>query len=383
MSTGKKIKKGEGIPLKTKSKKLLDSITSAGLTSPKIITLMITNACNLACRHCLPESFFHNTSHPVPVDAIKKLIKDFTRLGAKEICLTGGEPLMHPAWFEILSFACRQKDLKKVRLQTNGTLLTEVDIEALCSIDSESLMIQVSLEGSTAKTNDMVRGPGSFEQVIRGLKLLTDAGLSQQVVVAFTEMQHNFKELPNLLQLLNELGIGHLVSGTLLLGGRAVRDDHIALPTPIQYTGLLDLYHADPQFRSLYKKFGNIAALEWFKGKSYPANGCCSCIEKPIINVNGEMYPCLMLPIENLAVKGAYQRPLHEVISEGLLLWGVLSDLHLKRSVGLEGCNNCPGRQHCAGGCMGRAYTSTGDFMNAEDRCALRKEVYSWEAAIK
>ena len=28
---------------------------------------------------------------------------------------------------------------------------------------------------------------------------------------------------------------------------------------------------------------------------------------------------------------------------------------------------------------MGRAYAATGDFMNVEDRCALRKSVYSWE----
>jgi hypothetical protein len=31
---------------------------------------------------------------------------------------------------------------------------------------------------------------------------------------------------------------------------------------------------------------------------------------------------------------------------------------------------------------MGRAYTSTGNFMHVEDRCLLRKEVYSWESEI-
>jgi len=330
----------------------------------------------------LPESLFHDTAPPVPVDAIKKLIQEFILLGVEEICLTGGEPLTHPDWFEILSFACRQHDLHRVRLQTNGTLLTGLDIEAICSINSKSLAVQVSLDGSTAETNDIVRGIGSFEQIIQGLKLLAAAGMGHQVVVAFTEMRHNFEQLPDLLKLLDKLGIGSLVSGTLIIGGRAVLTDRIAPPTPSQYRELLNLYHSDSQFKTLYKKLGNIAALEWFAGKSYPMPESCNCMENPYVNADGVMYPCLMLPIETLAVKDVYQRPLEEILLEGLSLWAELPNLHHRRSVEIETCKDCPGRQHCAGGCMGRAYASTMDFMSVEDRCELRKEVYSWESEI-
>jgi len=359
---------------------VLDSIICAGLRSPKIVTLMVTNGCNLSCLHCWPESRSCDTAPPVPADTIRRLIEEFVLLAVEEICLTGGEPLTHPDWFEILSFACRQPGLNRVRLQTNATLLTEVDIEALGSIDFKGLTIQVSLEGATAETNDRVRGPGSFEQAFRGLKFLADAGLGEQVVVAFTETQHNFAELPRLLELLDELGIGGLVSGTLVLGGRAAQTDQVAPPTPSQYRELLNLYHSDPQFRSRYKKLGNIAAIEWFTGKSYPASEGCICIETPYINADGEMYPCLMLPIAKLAAKDMFHRPLEEVLFESLSLWAELPDLNRRRSVELEACKNCPGRLHCGGGCMGRAYAATGDFMNVEDRCALRKSIYSWEA---
>lgn len=366
--------------MKAKMTKVLDSIIRAGLRSPKVVTLMVTNGCNLSCLHCWPESRSCDTVPPVPTDTIRRLIGEFVLLGVEEICLTGGEPLTHPDWFEILDFSCRQSGLKRVRLQTNATLLTEVDIEALGSIDFKGLTVQVSLEGATAETNDRVRGPGSFEQAFRGLKFLAEAGLGQQVVVAFTETQHNFAEFPRLLRLLDGLGIGRLVSGTLVLGGRAAQTDQVAPPSPAQYRELLNLYHSDPQFRSRYKKLGNIAALEWFTGKSYPATEGCICIETPYINADGEMYPCLMLPIDKLAAKDVFHRPLDEVLLEVLPLWAELPDLNRRRSVELEACKNCPGRLHCAGGCMGRAYAATGDFMNVEDRCALRKSVYSWEA---
>jgi len=364
---------------KAKMTEVLDSITRAGLRSPKIVTLMVTNGCNLSCLHCWPESRSCGTVPPVPTDTLKRLIREFVLLGVEEICLTGGEPLTHPDWFEILSFACRQPGLDRVRLQTNATLLTEVDMEALGSIDFNGLTIQVSLEGATAETNDRVRGPGSFEQAFRGLKFLAEAGLGKQVVVAFTETQHNFAELPRLLQLLDGLGIGGLVSGTLVLGGRAARTDQVAPPTPAQYRELLNLYHSDPQFRSRYKKLGNIAAIEWFTGKSYPAAEGCICLKTPYINADGKMYPCLMLPIDKYAAEGAHLRPLDEVLVEALPIWAELPGLNRRRSIELDACKECPGRLHCASGCMGRAYAGTGDFMNVEDRCDLRKAVYSWK----
>jgi len=376
----KRIVLGRAVHMKATIKKVLDAVIRAGLRPPKIVTLMVTKGCNLSCLHCWPESRSCDTAPPVPADIISRLIREFVLLGVEEICLTGGEPLTHPDWFEILSFACRQPGLKRVRLQTNATLLTQVDLETLSSIDLKKLTLQVSLEGATAETNDRMRGPGSFGQAFQGLRFLAEAGLGHQVVVAFTETQHNFAELPLLLQLLDGLGIGRLVSGTLVLGGRAARSDQVAPPTPAQYRELLNLYHSDPQFKSRYKKMGNIACLEWFRGKSYPASEGCVCIETPYINADGEMYPCLMLPVDKLAAKDVFHRPLNAVLFEALSLWAELPDLNRRRSVELEVCKNCPNRLHCAGGCMGRAYAATGDFMNVEDRCALRKSAYSWEA---
>ena len=362
---------------------VLDAITRAGLRSPRSVTLMITGGCNLSCLHCWPESRSCGTASPVPTDTLKRLIGEFALVGVEAVCLTGGEPLTHPEWFEILYFSCRQTGFKKVSFQTNATLLNETDIKAIQSINFEGLSVQVSLEGATPQTHDRVRGSGSFERAFQGLKLLAEGGLGKQTQVAFTEMEHNFTELPLLLEMVDVLGIGRLVSGTLVMGGRATQTDQLAPPTPSQYRDLLDLFHSDTQFRSRYKKIGNIAALEWLTGRSYPTSESCICIETPYINADGEMYPCLMLPIEKYGVQGVHHRPLEEVLTEGALLWAELPELNLRRSVELEACKECTGKVHCAGGCMGRAYAATGDFMSVEDRCALRKSVYLWKAPQK
>ncbi|MBL7213154.1 MAG: radical SAM protein [Desulfobacteraceae bacterium] len=360
--------------------KLLENISRAGLAPPRILTLMITGGCNLRCRHCWPESDSFETARPVPVDTLGRLIKGFVQLGIEEVCLTGGEPLTHPDWFEILRFSATQAGLKHVRLQTNATLLTEVETGTLSSMDFEGLIIQVSLEGATAQTHDQVRGRGSFVRAFRGLKLLAEAGLARQTEVAFTETQHNFGELPRLFTLLDELGIGRLVSGTLVQAGRAARADGLSLPTPSQYRELLARYHDDAAFKETYNKIGNIAAIEWFKGRTTPSTRNCICIEMPYITAEGKLYPCIMLPLDKFAVLDVHHRPLEEALLEALPLWAQLPELNRRRSLELETCKECPGRLHCAGGCMGRAHAATGDPMTVEDRCALRRAVYSWEA---
>ena len=363
--------------------RVLGHITRAGLRPPKMVTLMITNGCNLRCRHCWPKSRSSDVTPPVPVDTLRRLILELVDLGVEEICLTGGEPLTHPEWFEILDFSCRHPGFKKIIFQTNATLLTEADIKALRSISFEGLSVQVSLEGATPQTHDRVRGSGNFERAFRGLKLLVEGGLGKQTLVEFTEMEHNFIELPLLLEMVDVLGIGHLVSGTLVQAGRAAQTDQLAPPTPLQYRDLLDLFHSDTQFRSRYKKIGNIAALEWLAGRLNTSPQSCICIETPYINADGQMYPCVMLPIEKYAVQGVHHRPLEEVLTEGALLWAELPELNRRRSVELEECKKCPGKFHCAGGCMGRAYAASGNFMSVEDRCALRKSVYLWKAPQK
>lgn len=355
-----------------------EKITAAGLHPPRFITLAMTNACNLKCRHCWPDSGSIRSFPPVPTQILKRLISEIAGLGAEEICLAGGEPLIHPDWYTILLLACGQAQIENVTLQTNGTLIDNAIVKQLKAIDDTCLVIQVSLDGAGSGTHDRVRGPGSFERSLEGVRHLCEAGLGQQTRVAFTEMQHNFADLPQMLELADDLGLAGVVSGTLVPQGRAKASDRIAPPTPQQYKHLLGLYQSDIAFRSRYERLGNVAALEWFKGRDYGVAQGCVCIETPYIDAEGLVHPCHYMPAPAFAVKGAHEHSLESIITEALALWARLPELDCRRREDLEPCQTCPGKEHCAGGCMGRAYASTGDFTSVEDRCALRKAVYSW-----
>jgi radical SAM protein with 4Fe4S-binding SPASM domain len=358
---------------------ILDKIISAGLRPPRMLKLMITNGCNLQCQHCWRDSRPRDKSFPVPANILKRLISEFVQLGVERIHLTGGEPLTHPDWYDLVKYSCAQPGVEEVCIQTNATLLTEIEVNALTSLKYEGLSIQVSLDGGTAQSHDQVRGSGSFEKTLRSLNILADAGLGKQTTIAFTEMRHNFHELPGLFNLLHSIGISHLISGTLVSKGRAGLTNALHTPLPSQYRSLLDYYHENSSFRGMYEAMGNIVAVEWYKGMLCSESKGCTFIEKPYIMTNGVMYPCEMLPVDEFSVSGIYQRPVKDCMEEFLSIVTGLQKISRQRIKYLEDCGDCSGKLHCGGGCMGRAHACYGKFMAVEDRCALRKAVYTWK----
>jgi radical SAM protein with 4Fe4S-binding SPASM domain len=354
----------------------------AGLSPPKRVTLMMTNYCNLSCGHCWPQSSPVDSFLPVPAPKLNRLIRELNRLKVDEICLTGGEPLTHPDWFDVLRHACSMESFNQVTLQTNATLLDETVAGQLLELDCNRIQIQVSLDGGKSETHDRVRGKGSFKRTLKGLRTLSEKGLAIRTLLAFTEMEHNFSDLPLILEIADDLGVSACVSGTLVSKGRAKMSDLMLPPTPVQYRRLLNLYETDQGFRSRYDRLGNISALEWLKGRNSSSGQVCTCIETPFIDEKGNIYPCLYLQAPLFAAKGVYERSFAVVVMDAMGSWQELPKLYHRRQEELISCKICPGWQHCRGGCAGRAYATTLDLMAVEDRCALRKVVYSWKKIL-
>ena len=352
----------------------LKILKQMGLRPPKTLTLAITGACNLTCRHCWVEAGAADSAEHVPEKTLRRLIEEFVDLGGVGIRLTGGEPLCHPGWLRLLRFA-RAQGLSEVSLQTNGMLFHEEEVAMLCELDFPGLAIQVSLDGSTASTHDLVRGEGAFQEVLDGLRRLVRGGLAPRLTLFFTEMRHNLEEIPAVLELAANLGIGSVVTGTLILGGRATEGSLVTAPTLEQYQRLLDRYDAEPRFREQYKKIGKVAALEWRLTET-PRAECCTFVENPYLTPTGLLYPCVLCHTDSFAVSGVFEKKLADVFAEGAPLWSSLLEISRSRADALPECQNCPGRQVCAGGCMGRAWGSGGDLRAADDRCDLRRTIY-------
>ncbi len=340
----------------------------------KGVTLSVTNLCNLRCRHCWPDS---GLGRAVPLRALREIIHGLSRHGAKMITLTGGEILTRPDWPEIVRCCFEIPTFEEILIQTNGTLLTEKIAAILSRMDRKRIRIQVSLDGASPLSHDRLRGQGTFHRAMGGLYALADAGLGDRTVIAFTEMHHNFDELPDLLQLAQSISIGRVISSTLVMGGRARSASGLELPTVEQYHNLLFKYTTDESFRMLYERMGMIAAIEWYRHGTENREMSCICGESPYITSKGILYPCPMLQADDLAVHDLFGRPFAETLAIASPRWKHLEALRELRYEKLGECTECPGREHCRGGCMGRAMLGEEGLRGVEDRCYLRRGVYS------
>jgi len=349
-------------------------LSRAEVRPPKMLTLAITGACNLTCRHCWVEAGGSSAAAHVPERTLRRLMEEFVALGGEGIRFTGGEPLCHPAWLNLMQFG-RSIGLCDVSIQTNGMLFDDDSVSVLRELEFPRLSIQISLDGAVASTHDLVRGEGAFAGALAGVRLLVRGGLAQHITVFFTEMRHNLDEIPALLELADDLGVGSVVTGSLVLCGRAAKESQVVPAGLDQYLRLLRRYDTDPRFRDLYDKIGNVAALEWRK-EDTPRSECCTFVENPYLTPGGRLYPCVLCHADDYSVSGVWGKNLAAAFAEGASLWSSLLQTSLCRADAMAGCRECPGRFVCAGGCMGRAWGSRGDFLAPDDRCELRRNIY-------
>jgi len=140
--------------------------------------------CNIACRHCFITC--GPTENRVPMMSrarIEELLVEARDLGIKEVYYTGGEPMLHPEFFEILE---RTLEVGPTSVLTNGLLIDDVAAGRLRRIFDAarySLELRVSLDGMSASENDPVRGRGTFAAVTRAVARLAAVGLSPVITV--------------------------------------------------------------------------------------------------------------------------------------------------------------------------------------------------------
>ncbi|MBC7961784.1 MAG: radical SAM protein [Steroidobacteraceae bacterium] len=353
---------------------VLDIFRAQGLRPPKTLTLSITGICNLACAHCWVVAGEADSAANVPKSALHRMIEEFAAIGGEGIRITGGEPLCHPGWLDLIRFA-RKLGMRTILLQTNGMLFNDESVASLRELDFPGLSIQLGIDGASAPVHDLTRGAGAFQGFLDGIGYLLRGGLGPRITFLFTEMSHNLADIPAVLELADQLQISSVVSGTLIQGGRAAAGALIAPPTAEQYLELLDRHDSDPRFRELYSRQGNVATLGWGNSEAVREE-CCTFAENPYLTPRGRLYPCLLCHADDYSVTGVFEKGFIAALTEGAPVWASLMRISRCRADALTACRDCSGRDSCAGGCMGRAWGSRGNLLTEDDRCGARRAIY-------
>lgn len=192
---------------------------------PQRIGLHLTDRCQLDCAHCLRDPAQQPTD--LELGTIRGLLREAgDSFGIRWFSLTGGEPTLHPFFPEILdAIAASSATWDMV---TNGERFERVLgwLDAHPARRQALRSITFSLDGD-ASTHDSIRGPGSYETVLRAISLAAVADLPFGVQMAVHA--RNFRQIESVGLLAAQLGAKH-VSFPMTQPSGTAHDAELFLP---------------------------------------------------------------------------------------------------------------------------------------------------------
>jgi len=162
--------------------------------SLRYLELIMTDRCNLQCRHCYLGKGRHQD---LPFELIRKIAGEFEEIQGLRLLLSGGEPLLHPQFWRVNDLV-RDFGFRSVLL-SNGTLVTKAVARKLRVHE-----VQISLDGMK-EGHESIRGRGTFQKALKAIDHLQDS----DILVSVATMIHkkNIKEFDSLASLLESKDI--------------------------------------------------------------------------------------------------------------------------------------------------------------------------------
>lgn len=353
--------------------------------APFLVVWDITYACNLKCKHCY-ASAGKSLEDELITEEAKQAIDKLDRASVPIIAFSGGEPLVRKDFFELAKYAS-DKGIY-VAVATNATLISKEKAREMK--EAGISFTQISLDGASAETHDSFRGiKGVYEKTIQGIKNCVDEGFF--VNVATTATKYNYKEIPKIIDLCEELGVNWFMLYNFVPTGRgefiaendlnpAEREKVLKeLWEKLKNGGKVNVLSTAPQFARVAleselgqnKKivpthFANPALSDKLVNLAEFIGGCGCGRLYCAIRPNGNIEPCVFFPLTVGNIKN----------DDFEDLWRnntILNELRNKDI--LEGnCGKCDYRYYC-GGCRARAYGYTGNYLAPDPGCIRNAKI--------
>ena len=335
-------------------------------SGPTDVALIVTNRCNLRCRHCVTAC---GASMPEELDTAEMLalVRRLGELKVFRVTVTGGEPLVREDLFQILDELQAQR--VAVSFLTNGTLVDEQVARRLAGYRFLR-SVSVSLDGGTARDHDRLRGSGTFEQAIAGICRLLRQGLAVGIGAVVT--RENMDRLEKIVQLGEELGVSGVSFKTLFPAGRLTENADALFPDKPE---MVRIAQTSVELEQRYRGFVRSGYSGWWSvyhrelDPDAPARRLLSCSTAKTsctIRPDGQVIPCGGL--WDLTCGDVRQQDLLAIWQDAPVL-NRLRDLSVTPVDAIEECRDCRFNSVCTGGCRAEAWLATGQLLGLSPYC--------------
>ena len=328
---------------------------------PKVVGWEITSQCNLTCAHCFTAAM--NRPHDeLSTAECRQVIDSLHRLGVDLIGWTGGEPLLRADLEELSAYAW-EKGIHST-ITTNGVLLNEERAATL--IKAGNRTIQISLDGSTAARNHLMRGTtdDEYDAVVNAIRICKRLGA--RVVMASLVGRENLDDVTALLDFARREQVDTIRFCGFTPVGRGKHPkvmDRLLIADRLRE--LLNFIKRAQDETSLMVEF------DVGFGPVPPAfsfHDCEAGVTTFYLKGNGDVYPCTALCVPQFLVGNVRERSMEE-------LWNApemqaMTDFPHDQIIGV--CRSCDNFTACHGACRGATLAMTGDITSSFPHCLYR-----------
>ncbi|KQC12615.1 MAG: hypothetical protein APR63_10545 [Desulfuromonas sp. SDB] len=319
----------------------------------------LAGSCNLNCRHCWIDPHFGEDGVTyLPWKKMKPLFEEAKNLGLVSVKLTGGEPLLHPEFTEIL-YALKEMKLG-ITVETNGTLVGESEAKAIAETVS---FVSVSLDGTTVEFHEDLRQvDGCFKNTLKGIENLQKYNKSFQII--FSLYRKNMDNLFEMVAFAEKQGANSLKVNPVnetdrsremknegeLLSVKEILDIHDHLKKVTKDKKTIKIYFdIPPAFK----------ALSLLRKHGFQTCG--------IFNILGVLHTgrasiCgIGSVVKELDLGDPFEIGLEKIWKNN----NILNEIRKKLPNRLTGiCGKCMLKNYCLGKCIANTYFLTGDLFN-------------------
>ena len=209
------------------------------LAAPLYVAWQITNECNLACLHCIEESGpGKRFADELDREQVFSVLDQLLDREVPYLSFSGGEPMLHPHFFEMVERACSRG--AQLKIETNAHTLDPASAARLKELGVKA--VQVSLDGASTATFGRMRVRGDFDKVLDGIRNLRDAGVP--IEINFSPAKFNLHEIGAVVDLAYELGAYSFYTGRTMYTGNAVKAWRHLEVSDAQYDEYFDVLRA-------------------------------------------------------------------------------------------------------------------------------------------
>lgn len=355
------------------------------------INWMITGKCNYNCLHCFNAKDNAPLQSEWSLEEANKLLDEAKMCGINGFTITGGEPMAHRNFLEIID-GIYARGMYVFELNTNGFFLNQNVLNHFKKIGCRPLM-KISFDG--IGYHDWMRNhKGAEEDAIRAIKLCIANDFPVKVQMNIN--RRNKDSILKSLEYLDSIGVN---STRVICTTDSVRWAENAHG---QSFSVKEYYDAAIEITEEYtKKNHNMNLVFWQTIKVYPQSKSYTLVplegllsnyreSRPLcqgnrgmlaIGANGNVYPCLQmsgwLDAKGIRFENVKETGLQKILQDSSILKEICTNIGDLLKVN-EKCKNCKHLKYCRGGCRALALlTSDGDFLGSDIwKCAFFSNGY-------